>query len=68
MLQTCLKYASRKCWIGCYQEVKVEEDNELMDRKNPECSGSEMIGRSVDGWRFLILLNLFLSFIKVKYL
>jgi hypothetical protein len=47
---------------------KSQEDNELMDRKNPECSGSEMIGRSVDGWRSLLSLRLLLSFIKVIYL
>jgi hypothetical protein len=64
MSKVCLK--EMLDWL--LPEVNVEEDTELMEKRNPECSGSEMIGRSVDGWRCLILLSLLFSFIKVIYL
>jgi hypothetical protein len=39
-----------------------------MDRKNPECNGIEINGRSVNGWGNLILLSRLLGFIKLIYL
>jgi hypothetical protein len=61
MLETCLKCGSRSMGLVATSKAKLWKTKVWLDRRNPECSGSEMHGRTGDmGDEASISLSLFL--------